>query len=138
MYRPLPFYAARVLTSILTYMVYPFTVTLTVVWSLGMPQVTGSIVMSFGGVLLLMALVGSAMGLSMGALVPNAMSALLINQSIILIFSFGAGLYANTSTSGNPLVRFISWISPLNYGCELLLGILFDGKDKVFIETTMD
>lgn len=79
MYRPLPFYAARVLTSILTYMVYPLTVTLTVVWSLGMPQVTGSIVISFGGVLLLLALVGSTMGLSMGALVPNAMSALLIN-----------------------------------------------------------
>lgn len=127
MYKPLPFYIARVLMSIVTYMLYPFAVTMTVVWFLGLPQLGIVSFLSFWGILLLLALIGSAMGLTVGAVIPSPISALVINQSVILIFSFGAGLYANTGTSANILVKLISWLSPLHYGCELLLRLLLKG-----------
>jgi hypothetical protein len=53
---------------------------------------------------------------------------------VIIIFSFGAGMYANTGTSANFLVKFISWVSPLHYSCELLLRLLFEGKNEEFVE----
>ena len=65
--------------SILTYMLYPFAITMTVVWFLGIPSLEILSVLSFAGVLLLLALIGSAMGLSMGAMVPNPLSCLVIN-----------------------------------------------------------
>jgi hypothetical protein len=53
---------------------------------------------------------------------------------IIILFSFGAGMYANTGKSANILVKLMSWLSPLHYSCELLLRRLFDGKNKEFTD----
>jgi ABC-type multidrug transport system permease subunit len=134
MYSPTPFFFARVLISAVTFVLYPIMVTLTVIWFLGMPTVGITGFLHFLGILSLMAFVGSALGFSLGAIFPNAFSALNVNQMVIIIFSFGAGMYANTGTSANFLVKFISWVSPLHYSCELLLRLLFEGKNEEFVE----
>jgi hypothetical protein len=68
---------------------------------------------------------GSALEFSLGAIFPIAFSALNVNQIVKFIFSFGAGMYANTGKSTNFLAIFLSWVSPLYYSCELLLRLLF-------------
>ena len=79
MYKPLPFYIARIFMSILTYMLYPFAVTMTCIWFLGIPQLGVVTFLSFWGILLLLALIGSAMGLAVGTVIPSPISALVIN-----------------------------------------------------------
>lgn len=132
MYRPTPFFIARVLISALTFLLYPFMLTMTVIWFLGMPLLDFQSWCVFWGILSLVAFVGSALGLSIGAMLPNAFSALNVNQSVVIIFSFGAGLYSNTGTSANILVKFISWISPLHYSTELLLRQMLKDKNEEF------
>lgn len=125
MYKPTPFFFARVLISTMTFVLYPLMVTMTVFWFLGMPVVGLHGWLTFWGILSLTALVGSALGFTLGAMFPTGFAALDVNQTLIILFSFGAGLYANTGTSANILVRLISWISPLHYSTELLLRRLF-------------
>ena len=57
----------------------------------------------------------------------------------VILFSFGAGLYANTGAGANIAVRFLSWISPFHYSCILLLRRFFEGKQpEAFVESTLD
>ena len=47
----------------------------------------------------------------------------------LIAFSFGGGFYANTGEGGNYLVQAISYVSPIRYTTELLLGRVVAGKE---------
>jgi len=130
MYSPTPFFLAKVISSIMIFMIYPFTLSLTVIWFLGLPVIGIEGFCTFWLILLLQALVGMAMGITMGAIIPNIMEALNANLAIIMILSFGGGFYANTGTGASLLVQLISWVSPIKYSTELLLRRFFQGKPE--------
>jgi hypothetical protein len=138
MYRPWPYFIMRVIMSAFTFLIYPFSITMTIIWFLGIPTLTFSYFIGFWLTMTLIALVGSALGLTVGALFPNPFTALNVNQMIIIIFTFGGGLYVNTGAGANILVRVISWISPLKYGCEMLLRKFLEGKPEIWVDHVLD
>jgi hypothetical protein len=57
----------------------------------------------------------------------------------VILFSFGAGLYANTGEGANIAVKFLSWISPFHYSCILLLRRFWEGKEpEQFVDETLE
>jgi len=69
-----------------------------------------------------------------GCIMDNEIAALVVNQFVIIVFNFGAGLFTNLGPSANWFVRFIGYISPFRYCCERMLRILLNGlwyKDLV-------
>lgn len=134
MYRPTPFYIARIIASITLFILYPLTVTMTVIWCLGLPVMGFAGWVSFWCILMLTAFVGSVLGLAIGAVFPNPFTALNVNTMVFIMISFGGGIYVNTGSGANFLVKFISWISPLHYSVELLMRRMFEGKNEEFTE----
>lgn len=137
MYRPTPFFISRVVMTALIFFLYPFMVTMTVIWWLGLPLLSVGFFVSWWLTMTLVAFVGSALGLSLGALFPNPFTAVNMNTVIIIFFTFGAGFYANTSSTANFLVRIISWVSPLKYGCEMLFRQLLIGKPTQYTDQVL-
>lgn len=58
----------------------------------------------------------------------NEVSATQLNTLFIIMFSFGAGFYANTGEDQNFVVQFITYISPLRFTTELLMRRVLAGK----------
>jgi hypothetical protein len=79
MYDPTPFFFARIFISAFTFVLYPVMVTLTVFWFLGMPIMGINGFLQLLGILSLIAFVGSALGISIGAIFPNPFAALNVN-----------------------------------------------------------
>lgn len=133
MYDPTPYWFARTLTSMIQFCsVYPLTVTLSVIWFIGLSKISFVGFLQFWAILQLISMVGLILGLSVGAAFPNSIVALNYNTFMFIVFSFGSGLYANTATSSNFLVKLASWLSPLKYACESMLRFLLQDKDESF------
>ena len=127
----MPFFGARVVTSTITFVIYPVMMTFTVIWFLGLPVIGFFGFFSFMAILLLTGFVGCAMGLTIGAIFPDPFAAININMMVAILFSFGAGLYANTGATANIFVRLLSWLSPMHYSCILMMRRMFEGKNPV-------
>lgn len=112
------------------FILYPFTVTMTVYWCLGMPDMGFLGFLAFWGILMLTALVGSVLGLAIGAIFPNPFTAVQVNTMIFIMISFGGGIYVNTGSSANFFVLILSWTSPLHYSVELLMRRMLEGKNQ--------
>jgi hypothetical protein len=134
MYGVLSYFLIRVMISLLTYCLYPVTVTICVVWFLGLPSLTINFILLLYLKMALIGYVGCALGLSIGALFPTGTSAISINTLVLLVFSFGAGMYANTSSAANFVVKALSFVSPLKYGGELILRSLLSEKPEEFTD----
>ena len=79
-------------------------------------------------ILMLTAFAGGFWGFSFGTLMKNEVAATQLNMLFLIMFSFGAGFYANTGSGQNFVVAFISYISPMRYSTELLMSRLLAGK----------
>lgn len=79
------------------------------------------------GILTLMAFNGSSFGFMLGCSLPKFDVAQIVATLFILIFGMGAGFMINTADA-NILVKFITWISPMNYGCDLLFKRILEGR----------
>ena len=79
MYRPTPFFLSRVFVSALTFFMYPLSISLTVLWFLGLGEITLSFFVRWWVSMTLFAFAGSAMGLTLGALFPNGVEAISVN-----------------------------------------------------------
>jgi len=86
MYRPVPFFFAKLITSCLSFLAYPFTVSLTAIWFIGMPEVTFVEYWWFVLPLFLTAAIGLVTGLSIGAFFAHADLALNINTYVLMMF----------------------------------------------------
>lgn len=76
--------------------------------------------LTYMAALSLIALTGSFFGLFVGSFTDNDMVAILIGNLCVMLFNFGAGCFANTGEGANPVIKFLSWISPIHYGVEIL------------------
>ena len=53
--------------------------------------------------------------------------AILIANLAIIMFNFGAGCFANIGGDANFTITFLSWISPMHYGVEIIFRRVTDG-----------
>ena len=79
-------------------------------------------------ILTLTAFAGGFWGFTFGTFMKNEVAATQLNMLFLIMFSFGAGFYANTGSGQNYLVAFISYISPMRYSTELLMSRVVAGK----------
>ena len=54
--------------------------------------------------------------------------AILLANLVITLANFGAGCFANTGTDANPVIKFLSWISPMHYGVEIIFKVVTKGR----------
>ena len=80
--------------------------------------------------LLCITLTGAFMGLSMGCFTDDQNVAILLANLVITLANFGAGCLANTGSGANPVIKFLSWISPMHYGVEIVFKITTKGRSN--------
>jgi hypothetical protein len=127
MYTPSAYFCARIATMLIAIIWYPLVLTSVSVWFYDLPYMTVKGFCEWWGILTIICLCGSAFGMMIGALVPKSVPAQLTITLFIVVFDLGAGFLANSSDS-TWLVNFICLISPMNYGCNLLLRRLLQGR----------
>jgi len=110
MYGATAYYFSRTLIIIMTIIFYPFLLTLFMIWFIGLPVLNVTMFFSWWLDLLLVGLVASSMGMTIGCIVPESSQAILIANLTVTMCNLGAGLLANTNSGY--LIQFISWISP--------------------------
>lgn len=79
-------------------------------------------------ILTLTAFAGGFWGFTFGTLMKNEVAATQMNMLFLIMFSFGAGFYANTGAQANFVVQAITYISPMRYSTELLMRRVVAGK----------
>lgn len=50
----------------------------------------------------------------------------------------GAGFFANAASGANWFITFLSYISPLNYGCELMMRRILEGRGPKAVNGVLD
>lgn len=129
MYTPTAWYFSRVVISMCSFFFYPFLLTCCSIWFYGLQVMGLKGFCEWWGIITLLAFVGSSFGMCMGGLFPLHNKAQMVAQLFITVFTMGAGFLTNTSDSASLLITFLSYISPLHYACELLLGRILQGRN---------
>lgn len=128
MYRASSYYIATILTSTLSFLFYPLIVSLVSFWMFGLDHHGWGAFSYWTLALTLTATCGFSFGMMLGTLFKDQNTAISANLLFAMIFSFGGGMYANTGAGANPLIRAISYVSPIRYGSELLFQEILKGK----------
>ncbi len=127
MYGASSYYFARTLISIMTFFFYPFLLTLCMIWFIGLQVLNFTVFVSWCLDLLLICLVASSIGMTIGCIVPESSQAILVANLVVIMCNLGAGLLANTNSGY--LIKFLGWVSPEHYGMELIMRRLLDGRN---------
>jgi hypothetical protein len=128
MYQASAYFLAKLVASILTFFIYPLLCTTFTIWFFGLQVLTFKTFCSWWLDLSLVAFVGSAFGMMLGCLLTDGMSAILVNNVFVILFSLGGGLLINVNSSF--VAKFLGWVSPFKYGSELILRRLLDGQNS--------
>mmetsp|Transcript_34253 Transcript_34253/g.42328 ORF Transcript_34253/g.42328 Transcript_34253/m.42328 type:complete len:122 (-) Transcript_34253:292-657(-) len=121
MYGTTPYYLAMATSTVLMFILYPIVVTITSFFFFDFDVSDFGAMLYWMWILIFTAVCGGFWGFSFGTFMENEVAATQLNMLFLIMYSFGAGFYANTGSGMNVLVRLISYISPLRYSTELLL-----------------
>ena len=80
-------------------------------------------------ILLLTALCGGFFGFTFGTFFDNEVAATQLVTLFLIMFTFGAGVFANTGDSANFIVKILTYISPMRYSTELLFRKIIAEKE---------
>lgn len=80
------------------------------------------------GSALIMGICGATFGFMFGTFSKRYESTMELLRFCCMVLNFGAGLFASVGKSASYTVRFLSWISPQRYGCELILRAMLNGN----------
>ena len=128
MYGPTAYYLATQTATVVMFILYPVIVTLTSFYFFELDEHTFGSMLDWMLVLTLTAFAGGFWGFTFGTFMKNEIVATQLNLLFLILFCFGAGFYANTGEGSNPVVLFISYISPLRYTTELLMQRIVGNK----------
>ena len=128
MYKSISFYWSTILASTVSFLFYPVIVSIVSFWFFGLDDSSFVSFLVWTAALTLTATCGFTFGLMLGAIVEEQNSAIQTNLLFGMIFSFGGGMYANTGSGANPLIRALSFISPIRPASELLLRAILKEK----------
>lgn len=128
MYRSMSFYWSAIFASTLSFLFYPVIVSIVSFWFYGLDDSGFVAFLNWTAALTLTATCGFTFGMMLGAIVGEQNAAIQTNLLFGMVFSFGGGMYANTGTGANPLIRALSFISPIRPASELLLRAILKEK----------
>jgi hypothetical protein len=121
MYSSTAYYLSTTVASILTFLFYPVVVSIVSFWMFGLDDSSFVALLWWTAILTMTAASGFSFGLMLGTFISNENAAIQTNLLFAMLFSFGGGMYANTGDGANPLIKAISYISPVRFSSELLL-----------------
>lgn len=127
MYGASSYYFAKNVVSLMTNWLYPFVLTILTIWFIGLPVLNFGVFVSWYIDLLLISLVASSMAMTITCVFPESNKATNIGNLFIIMANCGAGFNANVKSV--PFARFLGWVSPERYACELIMLKLLDGKN---------
>lgn len=127
MYAPSAWYLGNYLVSVSNMMFYPFIVSTLSFFFLQFNDKGFSNYLTWVGIMVLQAFSGASFGFMYSSLFENEMTAMLVNQFVIIILNFGGGTFANLGSGANWFVKFIGYISPFRYAIEMLLRCMLKG-----------
>ncbi len=84
--------------------------------------------MTYMASLFCIAMCGSFFGIAMGTVTDDQNVAILIVNLFVTLFNFGAGCLSNTGANANPVIKFLSWVSPMHYGVEVIFKPVTKGR----------
>lgn len=90
------------------------------------------LVLRFWLILQCLDMVGSAVGLMIGAFATDGPSAIKYLELFLTIFTMTSGLFTNLGATRNPLIKFLSWVSPLRYANDLMFNTLIVDQPDLF------
>ena len=128
MYGVTAYYLAFFTSTVSLIALYPILVTLTAFYWYGLDDSSFGAMLAWMGIMTATAFAGSFWGFSLGTFMKNDVTASQINILFIIMFSFGAGLFANTGQGVNFVVQMITYISPMRYCTELLTARVLEDK----------
>lgn len=128
MYATTSYYMALITATVLTFILYPIIVTITAFYYFGFDEGNFGDMLSWMMTLLMSSLAGGFWGFTFGTFMDNETAATQFNTLFVMMFCFGAGIYANTGSGMNLIVRLISYVSPMRYTTELLMSQIVAGK----------
>ena len=86
--------------------------------------------------LTIVALSGASLGLCIGAMTSDQTVSLLLVNLLITLANFGAGILSNSGEGANPIIKFLSWVSPMHYAVEIIFSEVT--QDRVGQEQMLD
>lgn len=128
MYSVTAYYLAFFTSTVSLTVLYPVLVTLTAFYWFGMDDSSFGAMLAWMGIMTATAFAGGFWGFTLGTFMKNDVTASQINILFIIMFSFGAGLFANTGQGVNFVVQMITYISPMRYCTELLTSRVLEDK----------
>ena len=128
MYSGTPYYLALATSSVFTFVLYPIVASIPSFYFFELEESSIESLLNWMGILMLCAISGAFWGYALGTLVEADSTATSANMLSIMVFCYGAGIYANTAAGANLVVQILSYISPIRYSCELLLRRVLAGK----------
>ena len=128
MYTVHAFYISLICQILTFAWIYPAVLTCCSFYAFGLEYDTPEDLFTYMLIHFLMHLGGISFGLFCGTLTENEQGALLIGNTSIILFNFGSGIMANTGGDVNPIIKFLSWVSPMHYGTELLFKEVTKGR----------
>jgi len=134
MYKVTPYFLAINCVALLSFLFYPIITTSCVFYGLGLPVSTARAFFDWMGTLTMTAFCGSAFGMMLGCYFTNEITAMLVNELSLILISMGSGMLVNTGSSASFVIKFITWISPIHYSCDLLMYRLLDGRKEYIVE----
>lgn len=121
MYSVSAYYFAHILGGFMIFMLYPTFTALISYWSFGFVEADWYGCFDWMYALALQASVGVFWGFSFGTFFRSEMICLQFNLVFIMMFNLGAGHTRNLGSNTNYFAKFISLVSPIRYGTELLM-----------------
>lgn len=121
------YYLASSLASLLIFFLYPCFTALISYWYLGFEDMSWTGLFRWMVPLAMPAFAGSLWGFTFGTFFTNTANCLQWNMVFIMLFNLGAGHTTNLGTA-NYFAKFISTVSPVRYGTELLMKQIVKGK----------
>jgi len=138
MYSPTAYFLASTLTAFLLVWFYPIVVAVVSFWFFDFADHSFLAMVYYALALSANCYAGCYFGLIFGIMCRDPIMAQNLLNAAITILNFGAGLLANTGSGANWLIKFISWISPVRYGAELVMRRVLAGEPSWFADTALN
>lgn len=120
MYTVHSYFWAKVMQCVTAVWFYPVLVTIFSFYCFGLEAHSFADMLTYMAALTCIAFTGSFFGLAVGTFTNDEMAAILIGNLFVTLFNFGAGCLSNTGDDANPVIKFLSWVSPMHYGVEII------------------
>ena len=128
MYSVHAYFWSKVAQGITAVWFYPVIITICSFYCYGLEYDSFTDMLTYMAALTAICYTGGFLGLMISTMSDDQMVAILLCNLIVTLMNFGAGCLSNTGDDANFLIKFLSWISPMHYGCEIVFKQVSKGR----------